>query len=105
MRRVAGIAVSAFIVLTGTGCVGSLSPKGARVEIAAAEPPATCHAVGPVHAEASLVIGGRVEDKVNVEVRNEAAEMGANYVRVQSLLPSSITGTAYACPEARGGAQ
>ena len=86
--------------LSLAGCAAALTPGGQAVRLMKADPPANCQELGTVSGhggfEASI-------EKAKNRMRNEAAEMGANYVRwevVSSSNPGnvSVTGTAYKCP-------
>ena len=70
----------------------------------AAEPPSTCKEVGDLGGEAPN--GPDAESKAKKNLREKAAQMGANFVRWDALQISedpprtTITGTAYICPAA-----
>ena len=58
-----------------------------------ADPPAGCKELG-------VVLGKHGDsDSQQAEMRNKAAEMGANYVRWDAVQFSGSSGTAYACPQ------
>jgi hypothetical protein len=63
-----------------------------------ADPPTGCTEVGTVEGSETQ-IGGDA-DGARVELRNEAGEKGANYVRLDTADRGGrvITGTAYKCP-------
>jgi hypothetical protein len=88
----------ALLLVMLAGCGGSLSEAGAGVKIIHGEAPPNCTEVGPV--VGSLYRRDRVELAKN-KMRNEAAEKGANCVRLEGVngaYGSSANGTAFKCP-------
>ncbi len=79
------------------GCGGStLTQSGAQVKLMKADPPPACKEVGGV---SSYTIGPSYQEKNKTKLRNEAAEKGANYVRLeQNDSDGNAAGTAYLCP-------
>lgn len=62
------------------------------------DPPAECEEVGSVSASGYKCFGGD-EACAKDSMRNDAADMGANYVRYETYNPNSGgSGTAYRCP-------
>jgi hypothetical protein len=77
---------------------GALTPAGAKVTLNKADPAAACAEVGGV---SGYTIGPDYQDKNKNKLRNEAAEKGANYVRLeQNDSDGNAAGTAYRCPPA-----
>ena len=92
--------------------VPSLSPAGARVAVARTAPPDGCSAVGYLVGEGGGTFGGGaiandqlIEYAMN-DLRNKAAERGANYVQSDppqlgqgkgTTTTATVTGTAYRC--------
>ena len=87
------------------GCLGNpivLTAGGSAVQLMKADPPPGCAEVGPARGEFSNGedTAARLEDAKR-DMRNKAADKGANYVRMEAILPlgQGVTGTAYKCPE------
>ena len=76
----------------------TLTPEGLRVRTMKADPPFICE-------EISTVSGSAIFDNVaKIRMRNEAGELGANYIRLESAMKGggldvTYTGTAFKCPE------
>lgn len=88
----------ALLLVMLTACGPALSEAGAGVKVMSADPPPNCTEIG--HVSGSLARRDRAERAKN-EMRNRAAEKGANYVRlegVDSAYGSSANGTAFKCP-------
>ena len=74
------------------------------VQLVKTEPPSTCKEVGDLVGEAPN--GPDAESKAKKNLREKAAQMGANYVRWDALQiaedppRTTITRTAYLCPAA-----
>jgi hypothetical protein len=70
------------------------------------EPPSACKELGDLVGEASN--GPGAESKAKTNLREKAAQMGANYVRWEKFQISedpprtTINGTAYLCPTVTG---
>jgi hypothetical protein len=82
-------------------------PKDAKdVQLIKTEPPSTCQEIGPLVGEAPN--GPSAESKAKTNLREKAAQMGANSVRWETFEISedpprtTIHGTAYLCPAAAG---
>lgn len=73
-----------------------LTPSGEQVRLMKADPPADCREIGGLSADPQGF--GRDVDNSKKALRNEAAEQGANYVRLETLRYTELTGTAYDCP-------
>jgi hypothetical protein len=80
-------------------------PKDVQL-VRAADPPSACKELGDLVGEASN--GPSAESRAKTNLREKAAQMGANYVRWETLQISedpprtTIQGTAYLCPSAAG---
>jgi hypothetical protein len=76
------------------------------VQVVKAEPPSACKELGDLVGEAPN--GPGAESKAKTNLREKAAQMGANYVRWETFQISedpprtTINGTAYLCPAAAG---
>jgi hypothetical protein len=84
-------------------------PKDAKdVQLMRTEPPRTCQEVGDLVGEAPN--GPSAESKAKTNLREKAAQMGANYVRWETFEISedpprtTVHGTAYLCPATSGSA-
>ncbi|HVH47873.1 MAG TPA: DUF4156 domain-containing protein [Labilithrix sp.] len=88
-----------FLGLSLVACGGgALSPEGAKVTLNKADPPSGCTEAGGV---SSYTIGPDYQEKNKNKLRNEAAEKGANFVRLeQNDSDGNASGTAYRCPPA-----
>ena len=76
---------------------GALTAAGAKVTLNKADPPPTCKEAGSV---SGYTIGPDYQEKNKNKLRNEAAEKGANFVRLeQNDSDGNAAGTAYKCPE------
>ena len=119
--------VSGLAVVVGCS-TAALSERGGRVEAALSPPidqgwdPASCRSLGMVIGQGGGSFGGGwisndslVEYALN-DLRNKAAQMGANYVHHQApqfgvsgdkngttTSTATVTGTAYNCAQRRGG--
>jgi hypothetical protein len=69
-------------------------PRGQSSAGSESDPPAECTEVGGVETRS----GDATES--NNEMRNKAADMGANYVRWDTASSSGSSGTAYKCASA-----
>jgi hypothetical protein len=81
-----------------TACGGSLSEAGAGVKIVHGDAAPNCTEVSPVVGQVAR--RDRIELAKN-KMRNEAAEKGANTVRLEGVngaYGSSANGTAFKCP-------
>jgi len=78
---------------------GSLTQAGAQVKLMKADPPAGCKERGGV---SSYTIGPDYQEKNKNKLRNEAAEKGANYVRLeQNDSDGNASGTSFTCPDVK----
>jgi hypothetical protein len=85
------------VVLGGVACGGSLTEAGARVKLMKADPPPTCTEVGSV---SGYKVGPNYQDRLKNDLRNDAADKGANYVRLETLTSDgNASGTAFRCPD------
>ena len=86
------------LLLTAACGGGALTEAGARVKLMKADPPSSCADVGTVSAHA---IGPNSDERTRNTLRNDAAEKGGNYVRLETATEEGgLTGTAYSCPSA-----
>jgi len=75
---------------------GALTAAGARVQLMKADPPPSCAEVGSVSAHA---IGPNNLERTKNTLRNDAADEGATYVRLDTATSEGeMTGTAFRCP-------
>jgi hypothetical protein len=76
----------------------AMHPGAANVKLMKADPPEACEELGPVRGSGNNYTGN--EEGAKVELRNAAAELGANYVRMETVSDygNTFTGTAYQCP-------
>jgi hypothetical protein len=84
-----------WLVLT-IGCSPvALTEAGKNVRTITSDPPATCEDIGTVY-------GRGDSEEIKNGMRNEAAEKGANYVRMETYNPMTAggSGTAFRCPTA-----
>ena len=96
MNRITSVFAFAALACSW-GCGTTLTEAGRNVQLMKADPSAGCKEVGQVSGIVKSPQPPFIEDAKN-EMRNEAATKGANYVRMETLTDSSMTGTAYACP-------
>lgn len=95
--------VSSTLLLLCVACASSveLSEGAKKVKLGTAEPAANCEELGTVEGSGREVWpgDGTIASAEN-DLRNKAADMGANYVRVVDTLPEnySMSGAAYRCP-------
>jgi hypothetical protein len=77
---------------------GALTQAGANVTLNKGDPPQGCTEAGSV---SGYTIGPNYQEKNKNKLRNEAAEKGANFVRLeQNDSDGNAAGTAYRCPPA-----
>lgn len=96
VRIVGGWLVAAAGAGVLVGCGSELTQAGARVKLMKADPPPQCQEVRGVSA---YQVGPDYQDHLKNALRNEAAENGANYVRLETLTSDgNASGTAFACP-------
>ena len=89
-------AVPFVLAVSLGGCGGSLSAAGTAVKVMKADPPADCTEVGVVSGHA---VGPDHRTKSRNKLRNEAAEKGGNYVRLETVAADGgEMGTAFKCP-------
>lgn len=95
MSRFSFLALGCVIL----GCASTgLTAAGAKVQLMKADPPAGCKELGSVDGSHNYV--GRANEAASKNVlRNRAADLGANYVRMETVSSAGIiAGTAYQCP-------
>jgi len=87
------------IALLAFGC-SATTAGGKNVRVQKANPPNSCEEISIITASASNT--GNDDQSARDQLRDRAAERGANYVRLDTLGGSSTikeyTGTAYKCP-------
>lgn len=87
------VALAASLVACGGG---ALTDAGAQVKLMKADPAPGCTEVGGV---SGYTVGPDYQEKNKNKLRNEAAEKGGNYVRLeQNDSDGNASGTAYRCP-------
>lgn len=85
-----------LIFLFLSGCATALTTEGSKVKLMKNDPPSNCKEIGSVK---GLTRGTGDMEVAKNEMRNEAAEKGANYVRYESAQEAvSASGTAFLCP-------
>jgi hypothetical protein len=64
------------------------------------DPPSACQELGSVKGESGWFQYTDLSVKAKASMRNNAAKIGANYVRLETAVGEGVvTGTAYQCPE------
>ncbi|MCP4677620.1 MAG: DUF4156 domain-containing protein [Deltaproteobacteria bacterium] len=71
------------------GCSVSLTPAGKKVLVRKGDPPPTCEFVD------NVTVTGVTIDRAKDKMKNEAAEMGANWITYETV----VSGSAYRCPD------
>lgn len=96
-RALGRLAVALPLLASLAACGGgALTQAGAQVTLNKADPPKGCVEKGGV---SGYTIGPDYQERNKNKLRNEAAEKGANYVRLeQNDSDGNASGTAYACP-------
>jgi len=86
-------------VLVLSGCAVALKPEAEKVKVMKSDPPSECKDLGV------LVSMMNYEGYNRNELRNRAADLGGNYLRIDSVLAeggksnrTQLTGTAFKCP-------
>jgi hypothetical protein len=98
LARVRGILTLVTLAVT-FGCAGQqLTPRGAGVRTLRGDPPQNCKELGIV--EAGVQLGGCDASCQTTSMRNDAAALGANTLRIDAYLgkTNNASGTAFACP-------
>jgi hypothetical protein len=75
-------------------CSTALTVQGQKVKVIKSDPPANCKEIG-------VVVGSNNNgnpEYMNNDLRNNAAEKGANVVRLDTAYLTKISGTAFKCP-------
>ena len=83
---------------------GVLTERGKTVQLMKADPPFGCKEIDSVKGADGGLIGDYDKNftKNKAIIRNMAADIGANYVRIEAVsVKGEITGTAYYCPMER----
>ena len=92
------LAACAHTTATG-GSPNELTEGGKRVQLMKSDPPPGCVELKSITGDASGA-GAAIGERSRVATRNMAANLGANYVRMETVdRYGIITGTAYKCPE------
>lgn len=84
-----------FLVIVGCASTEKINPEAQKVKVMKADPAASCDEKGPVDST------GWDRDPVAISNRfkNQAANMGANYIRLESTTREGFQrGTAFKCP-------
>jgi hypothetical protein len=80
-------------VCSAAACGGALTEQGSQVKLLKADPPADCKEVGSVSA---YMVGPNFQERLKNKMRNDAAQKGANYVRLENLTSDgNAAGTAF----------
>ncbi len=92
------IALTLLAPIFAISCVGTLTPAGKDVRIAALNVPRACNTIGkieiPIQSPHWVEIAG-----AKVAMRNKAGAMGANVVRWDRIFYQKTTATAFSCPK------
>jgi hypothetical protein len=88
------------VLVAVCGCsmfTAQLTEKGARVQLREGDPPSGCRELGDVRGDGSL-------ENAKIRMRNQAGELGANYIRWETVaghgtVANGVTGTAYSCAQ------
>lgn len=108
------ITIGAALLLAGCSAK-AVRPEAAAVQIMPDRPPATCQALGEaIGSQGNGLTGGWTSDKnlmagARNDLRNQAADMGGNYVWMQTAAntgrwggsgasSSTVIGQVYRCP-------
>jgi len=86
-----------LLTLISSGCAVALTDAGSRVQVMKSDPPAVCREKGSVSGHAGVATPSASTWARN-DLRNQAANAGANYVRLESISGRGEQGTAYLCP-------
>lgn len=88
-------------------CAVPLSEGGKKVRLMKADPPAECQERGSVRGQADGANSTATLERAKNDMRNNAAAMGANYVRMETAQADTgeVSGTAYSCPQVTASAQ
>lgn len=95
MKRIAFRFVVPLLLLSSCAVfLPQLSEQGSRARLMKADPPQGCREVG-------TVTGAGSAENAKIRMRNQAGELGANYVRWDTVSgdATSVSGTAFACPD------
>ncbi len=91
--------VAVFLGLLGLSACATvqLSEAGVKVKLMKSDPPSGCEEVSAVSAYS---VGPNYQESLKNKLRNQAAEKGANYVRLDMLESNgNASGTAFKCKE------
>lgn len=103
MKRITWVGASACVLFASlSGCTATtLTAAGRGVSVEKADAKKECSEVGIISASSSNFVG-ETDANARNKLRNEAAERGANYVRLDTYAENGngvrYTGTAYKCP-------
>jgi hypothetical protein len=92
-RRPSASWIAAPLLLSAACYSAPLTEAGKTVQLMKADPPSGCREVGSVS-------GRGDDDEIKIAMRNYAAKLGGNYVRMETMDPRLGTGsgTAFRCP-------
>jgi hypothetical protein len=107
MRALGQVWLAAVVVLGVAGCRPALSPAGQQVTVVDGAP-VDCKRLGAVSASAQGGHGEQVKvDAATIELRNNAAELGADVVQLESQKEEGqlikLSGVAFQCAGAEPG--
>lgn len=85
-----------LVLIFFIGCATTVTQQGAKVKIGKADPPKSCEELGDVTASSFYFC---MEQCQRNRLRNNAAEIGANYLRLDSTSPTGSAGIAFKCPK------
>jgi len=86
-----------FMLVGLNGCaifMPELTAQGSKARLMKADPPPNCSELGAVRGSGS-------QENAKINMRNMAGELGANYIRWETITGdgTTVTGTAFSCPD------
>jgi len=89
------------MVMMVSSCSVILSDSARAISVMKADPPSNCVEVGSmVGYGGGMFQKGNWLDNSKIDLKNKAAELGANYIRLETINEyyRTTSGTAYKCP-------
>ena len=88
-----------LIVCGLSGCgTTKLNANASGVKIMKQDPPENCQDLGPLNSFQGAFRTPGTDLDVRNRIQNRAADLGANYFRMETKVGSNISGTAFKCP-------
>jgi hypothetical protein len=84
-------------VLTLIAACTSTHPNASKVRTGTSDPDKACTELGVVSGDRTVLAGG--EEGARRQMKNRAARMGGNYIRLEESSGLYSSGTAYRCPD------